>query len=391
MNNNVIQSLIKITSEANKFLVENADYLKSHASNQTKNDYNKVFKKLISNLNQQNQKITAKNLLQIATDTQAKNTWFKRRASLKYVAHQNLIDELRRYKKLVIKIKKNHLKQSQEINESFNKHFQVIEFYFSLLKDLPQKCPLVEVVQRKSKRKTISQLNHNWREMIVEQVSTKYQLPTLVSALTGCRAKELVKGVEVIKSKGLLHLTINTAKVKKNGKIIRKINQDNDEDQPLIAQYEFVNYMAGQEYRTLTYSLDQGGFVEQFAQYLDENIKTTISIDSEDNFYNALRYAGKKLGRSLWKKKPSCTNQNISAYCFRHQSAADMKASNMNKDDVSIALGHLSAATKSQYGNHNLSKGGVVPIAVVGAEPKIKPLHESRKTNIKKRRNNKLE
>lgn len=376
---NVIKALVELTTEANKFVVENADYLKSHASNETENDYNKVFNKLISNLNQQNQKITAKNLIQIATNTQAKNTWFKRRAALKYVAHQTLINNLKEYQALDLSIKMSaDQKVSQEKIDELNKLYHSIAFHFYLLKKLPQECPLTVTVKRISKRQTIAQLKHNWREMIVEEVSTKYQLPTLVSALTGCRPKELRTGIKVIKNNGMLIMTIQSAKVKRDGVITRKIKKESEDKQKITFEYEYVKFEAGQDYRVLQYNLSHGGFIEKLGQYFEENTEKIISIASEDNFYNALRIAGKKIGKSLWKRKPKYPNTNISAYCFRHQLAADMKKAGMSKDDISIALGQVSAATQSHYAHPSLGKSGAIPIKVTGAQQNIKPLHPKR-------------
>lgn len=55
-----------------------------------------------------------------------------------------------------------------------------------------------------------------------------------------------------------------------------------------------------------------------------------------------------------WPKRKT----TLTPYCFRHQLAADMKASEqLDSEEISAALGHLSDATKSTYGHANMCKG----------------------------------
>lgn len=203
--------------------------------------------------------------------------------------------------------------------------------------------------KRRSKRRALAGLPDNWRIALCKRAASgQYLFPLIVLALTGCLPAELVSGVHLWRSKNeatgrwLIHFSIAGAKVKaEQGQPVRTITYDAKDPHPFVI---IVNEL-----------LDAQPEPQVFAQ-ISSAINLTVEI--------------RRLARSLWPKH----KQPITAYCFRHQFAADMKA-NGDDEATSRGLGHISAETRSVYGTAGQASKGrhrVRPLQVEAQRP-VKP------------------
>ncbi len=184
--------------------------------------------------------------------------------------------------------------------------------------------------KRKSKRQALKGLPPDWRVKLCERGARgKYALPLLVAALSGARPSELAKGIKVgitvegVEATTRLSLCIEGAKVKEG---------------------------QGLPHRRVSYQLEEGDpLVVALVQMLNDKPapENTVSIEHPGNFSKEIQ----RLARALWPAR----KDTVTAYCFRHQWSADIKATG-NFDAASRGLGHRSAKTRRSYGMANQSK-----------------------------------
>ncbi len=196
---------------------------------------------------------------------------------------------------------------------------------------------------RRSKRKALTGLPDHWRTLLCsEGASGKYSLPLLVCSLTGARPKELQYGVEIStrlcneRCQRLLQFTIKGAKVKPSqGQPTRVISYEINSENPLIL--------------ALLKKLD----IQSKADF-----NQAVQIESAVNFTVEIR----RLAKKLWPNH----RHSVTAYCFRHQFAADTKAG-FDANDVSFGLGHLSSKTRRHYGTRRQASKSeqLKPITIV--------------------------
>ena len=99
--------------------------------------------------------------------------------------------------------------------------------------------------------------------------------------------------------------------------------------------------------------------------HAQENSQVFAQVDSAVNLTVEIR----RLAYSLWPKH----KHTVTAYCFRHQFAADLKASD-DEEAASRGLGHLSAKTRRLYGTAaQASKGHRNRLLRVEADRLVKP------------------
>ncbi|TFI47148.1 integrase [Diaphorobacter sp. DS2] len=204
--------------------------------------------------------------------------------------------------------------------------------------------------RRRSKRQALAGLPANWRFTLCKRAASgPYLFPLIVLALTGCRPAELVSGAHIWRSKdeatgrSLIHFSIAGAKVKAaQGQPVRTITYDATDPHPFVV---IVNDL-----------LDAQPKPQVFAQ-ISSAVNLTVEI--------------RRLARTLWPKH----KHPITAYCFRHQFAADMKA-NGDDEATSRGLGHISAETRRAYGT----------AAQASKWERVRPLHVDAKRPIKPRR-----
>ena len=95
----------------------------------------------------------------------------------------------------------------------------------------------------------------------------------------------------------------------------------------------------------------------------EDSREVLIRIDGEKSgFSSAIRRAGHR----LWPRRRS----EITPSCFRHAAASDFKE-HLAADEVSAAIGHCADATKSRYGQRQMSSGseGLRPSSVKAERP----------------------
>lgn len=194
--------------------------------------------------------------------------------------------------------------------------------------------------KRKSKRQALKGLPSNWRIQLCQRgANGKYALALLVTALLGARPSEVAKGIRVWIAQDetlnlwLLCLHVQGAKVKRQ---------------------------QGQPNRYICYALDDPNTLVQFlveALTRSRSNELLVDIKSPGNFSKEIQ----RLGRILWPTHP----EPITAYCFRHQWSADIKASG-DANAASRGLGHRSAKTRRLYGTANQSNAafGLRPIRI---------------------------
>lgn len=186
-----------------------------------------------------------------------------------------------------------------------------------------------------------------WREAIcsaaadINSPGAQVALETL--ALTGARPVELVAGVDLQLADGEIVATIPGAKVTEH---------------------------AGQPWRRLYIRID-GPVAESLAAKITAaGGQLTVSAPTERRLDKWIRAADARA-------YPRARRAPVSAYSFRHQFAADIKAQGIPAEDVGGALGHRTDAMQRQYGHRNQGGrgGAVAPLAGLEvAEPvKHKP------------------
>ena len=220
--------------------------------------------------------------------------------------------------------------------------------HLQALQRLRQEGLTGERAKRRSKRQSLAGLPANWRiDLCKRAAGGRYLFSLIVLALTGCRPSELVHGIDVWRGKDettgklLIHFRIRGAKIKESqGQPLRTISYDIDDPHPLVV---VVNEL-----------LDTQPEPRVFAQ-IGSAVNLTVEI--------------RRLARSLWPKH----KQPITAYCFRHQFAADLKA-NGDDEATSRGLGHISAETRRVYGTTGQASKGhrLRPLQIDAARP-VKP------------------
>lgn len=190
-----------------------------------------------------------------------------------------------------------------------------------------------------SKRRGLGRLPDDWRDQLFA-VATSIELPpVIILALTGCRPGELATGVQVETQGDQLLLTILGSKVSENnGQPIRKILLD-----PAHPWVKLLKVCcAGQE--------------------------AVITVCFPEAKLNRLLT---RLAKTAMARSPafgSAWDYRISAYSFRHQVAADLKALGAASSRIAEVLGHRSERTQTCYGqSHQGRAGGVSPIIGVSA------------------------
>lgn len=282
----------------------------NNASAATLRTYEKEFRRLINKYKTR----TPEQLWAAICATRSKRTYYLRLAALKC----NLPTVLRR------------LHETAKAS-----HVAIVEFCIGvgeLVNQAAGTCPIPNPKQRHSKRKDIGGLPANWRELLsAEMEKTAYGLPFLTMAVSGCRPEELRKGIKLTATKDRLVINVDGAKVKESqGQPTRQIvyRVDSSSAKLVVALHEKLWGKAP----------EGAGFRE-----------IEVAIQNKAGFTSSIRRAG----RRLWPRRSS----EITPYCLRHAAAADWK-SRLCEDDVSLALGHLSAETKRFYGQAQMAKGG---------------------------------
>lgn len=191
--------------------------------------------------------------------------------------------------------------------------------------------------KRISKRSALAGLPSDWCEQICNyNKKSKYYEAFLVTSITGCRPAELCNGVLVS-------------------------HRNNGSEDVLVFKIWGVKVtdVSGYVWREITYKIPKPeGIYADLIELVRYDCRT-ISIESAVNFTVEIR----RIAEGLWSNH----KHNITAYCFKHQFAANLKA--LGYDElISRALGHKSLKTKKLYGHRSQSRGAPLEISVVVSE-----------------------
>lgn len=183
-----------------------------------------------------------------------------------------------------------------------------------------------------SKRVRLRGLPTDWRTQMFAglRVGSKYQDIVAVLSATGARPAEFVKGIEVtLEAAGTIHFKIEGVKTH-GGKY-------------------------GQAERSFSIAVDRQELV-YLRDRLTENDGPLVVKASAGALSDKVR----QLSEKVFPKFKSA----VSAYVFRHQVAADLKASGLSDTDVSAALGHCVDETKGYYSSAQSARsiGGITNV-----------------------------
>lgn len=265
---------------------------------------------------------TGAGLARVVQDTGHSNTFYKRVAALRHHCLSQFRAQSDRLPEALDEASWSELASS----------YQRLLWQMEALAELQDRRMTQPRQRRKSKRQVLPGLPSDWRIDLFNRGSRgKYALALLVSALTGARPHELVIGADVW------------------------VAHDATLDKPVVCIHlpgAKVKADQGQPNRYLSYALDDNdplvsALVQRMVDIPDGRLR--VRIAHAGNFTKETQ----RLARDLWPKHPHA----ITAYCFRHQWSADVKAQG-DPDAVSRGLGHRSAKTRRHYGTANQSKGG---------------------------------
>lgn len=183
----------------------------------------------------------------------------------------------------------------------------------------------------KAKRSSLAGLPSNWRDLLLDAIPSKHKLHCALLVLSGARPEELGKPIELrALPDSRLEILIKGAKVSDNTG-------------------------AGQAWRRL---ILRGGLAEQLRQaVLRKGGEITVPPKQGLGLQKAIAAAAQRLGF-----------QGVSAYSLRHAFAADLKAQKADPDSISLALGHVSRASKSRYGSARNGRTGRAILLTVEAD-----------------------
>ena len=305
-------------------------------SSKTRQDYRQLGRTLL-----QRARYAEGGVAEVMTATQRPTTFYKRVAALRYCLYADLVGQLKSLRSALSARPMDRLQvmaiQAQlQQQRTFLREFDIAR----------QSGPTDERRKRASKRQALRGLPGDWRERLYQRAAKgKYADAILVAALTGCRPEELRQGVHIRRvnnprsGMGEIRFEIDGAKVKAH---------------------------QGQPHRLIAYGAhDPHPLLEALRIRLAGRRELLVCIDSPVNFTVEVR----RLARSLWPKHKHA----ITAYCLRHQWAADLKR-HAAADSVSQGLGHASAKTRRHYGQANQasSRHALHPIAIE-AERSVRP------------------
>jgi integrase len=257
-----------------------------------------------------------------ALQTTSKATYYVRKAALIFVSAARMIAAIK------IKDYLNALKAARVLRQFFTYTDGPTALAAGSV------CP-INAKAKVGKRKSLRGLPLDWRMQMVDAAPSTCRDWILLLATAGMRPEEIAQGVKVQPVEGGVQLTITGAKI------------DRWHGQP-----ERVLEAHG----PLALLLAEGGL---------RTIKAPTA--------NIVSVAAGRLGRKVFGQRRSHT---VSAYSFRHQFAADLKASGLDGLTVSALLGHSVDDTKKQYGSSKQARGAQTT-RLISATRAVKVLKES--------------
>lgn len=251
-------------------------------------------------------------LIDVVSATTSSRTFQKRMAALRFYLHAQ-------HRDLMQAVSQASPTQMQALNHKLQDHLLQLKQFPAI----QQQGLQGRRENRRSKRQALQGLPGNWRTLLCQRAARgRYAIALLALSLSGCRPSELAAGILIWYNDTdplhpLLHIGVNGTKVKAT---------------------------QGQPYRCITYSADDphpivATVLARLNQQEDRHLH--VQIDKPGNLTVEIR----RLACSLWPRH----KHSITAYCFRHQFGADLKAGG-DSDVVSRGLGHCSSKTRGYYG-----------------------------------------
>lgn len=257
----------------------------------------------------------------IINNTDSKSTFYKRINSIRYFLCKTIKDLLDLF-----------------YETEYDNFLIEASGFFHELQEIANftRSPDKKFEKTKSKRTALRGLPADWMEQVAnDNPDSKYRLPLLTMALTGCRPAELVKGIEVSITKNDISFFIMGSKVShEKGQPFRTISYPQNSFSPLIGMLK----------NTI------GDSADKFMVSIEKAVNLTVEV--------------RRISKKLWPNH----KESITCYCFRHQFSADMKKSKKG-DDVSRALGHATDKTRKMYGHASQSRGLITEVTVTVPRP----------------------
>ncbi|QJQ02322.1 site-specific integrase [Herbaspirillum rubrisubalbicans Os34] len=313
-------------------------------SAETKANYDAEIRRTIAKLAARGEN-SADDFFAALSETRSKATYYRRRAATNYFLRSRIAT-------LLAKL------DAATTDAEIAGICKTINFIADIKKLMTIKagiCQIPDPKARASKRRMLGGLSKDgdFREKLYEQFrGSKYQLAFLLATVSGPRPQELQNGLHVRLEGHILSIKIIGSKVKEK---------------------------QGQEFRIIEYDLSHDPtnfFLSEIVRLIgaDAAHGATVSVDSKVNFTSALRRAGK----ILWPRQ-----KDVTPYVLRHAIASQWKRT-LDPDDVSVALGHVSAKTRARYGQAQLMRGtgNLTPVSVRGSSP-VRSIKQARSFNIK--------
>lgn len=170
--------------------------------------------------------------------------------------------------------------------------------------------------ERKSKRKTLPKLV-NWQSAAWD-IATPAMRPALACLWVGARPQEVEDGVKIEREAGAIAVTINGAKTTDH---------------------------SGQPWRTLR--IDPASPAgKALSDVL--GVKQSVTVERR----------AKRISLDFSSRIRPQMGANVSAYSFRHQFSADLKAAGWSVEDIARAMGHLSTESATRYGTSGQGTAG---------------------------------
>ncbi|MFW5758992.1 MAG: hypothetical protein ACOC2M_03065 [bacterium] len=195
-----------------------------------------------------------------------------------------------------------------------------------------------------NKKNSLKNLPKNWQGKIIKLLPEQYKLAGKIISLTGCRASEIEKGIDIIFHENKVEIKIKGSKVTK---------------------------YAGHPVRQLFFK--KADFEKEMKKSglsgLNVETNTTVKIENIKNFTDKILInAGQRAGFNTFNEKGAVNL--VTMRTFRHQISADLKKSGLEPKEIALIMGHRVTRTQQKYSRKKSGKGGhVLP---VGAEASYK-------------------
>lgn len=320
-----IESIEKRRKESRWFTGESA-------SKKTILDYKKIAIRL-ERKTRTNKLFNAEDLIVEAKKTTSQNYWFKRKAAIIYCAsmiiklHASRFNSWLKSKQTIQNKAPDDLIDKWKLENNYLIRVTEILNLIEQEKWIKDEAPNNKKKIVNSKKDILRFLPEDWRERILNEVPYRYRLPVLTAIVSGCRPAELKNGVFMELDERGLVITIKGVKIKQH---------------------------AGQNERVLTFSINND---------LTRELATLIGNDNgllRTEIYNCRDFT--KIIQSAAKRSIPNLKYSVTAYCFRHQFAADFKSDlkklscTLTIADLAGSLGHLTDEMQRKYGHIRQSK-----------------------------------